>query len=95
LDVSGTYTLRFDLRPDLVSTSVTLHREGSIAFSATFRGRPQRATRRAIVARAIRQPIMPQRVSALIRVHGVWLWLRRLPVTPRPACSPQEEASWT
>jgi DUF1365 family protein len=92
-DLSGTYALRFDLRPDLVSTSVTLHRGGSIAFSATFRGRPQRATRRAIVARSIRQPLMPQRVSALIRLHGVRLWLRRLPVTARPACAPQEAAS--
>jgi DUF1365 family protein len=94
-DVSGTYTLRFDLRPDLVSTSVTLHRHGGVAFSATFRGRPRRATRRAILARSVRQPLMPQRVSALIRVHGVWLWLRRLPVTARPARRPQQEASWT
>ncbi len=94
-DVSGTYTLRFDIRPDLVSTSVTLHREGSIAFSATFRGRPQRATSRAIIARSVRQPLMPQRVSALIRMHGVWLWLRRLPVTARPSSAPRGEASWT
>jgi uncharacterized protein len=94
-DVSGTYTLRFHLRPDLVSTSVTLHRGGAIAFSATFRGRPRPATRRAIVVRSIRQPLMPQRVSALIRVHGVWLWLRRLPLTDRPPRSPQKEASWT
>jgi DUF1365 family protein len=93
--VSGTYTLRFDLRPDLVSTSVTLHHGGSVAFSATFRGRTQPATRRAILGRAIRQPLMPQRVSALIRIHGVWLWLRRLPVTPRPRRSPLQAASWT
>ena len=29
------------------------------------------------------QPLMPQRVAALIRLHGVWLWLRRLPVVRR------------
>ena len=28
---------------------------------------------------------MTQRVTALIRVHGIWLWLRRLPVCPAPA----------
>ena len=39
-DVSGTYELRFTLRPDLVATTVTLRREGAVAFSATFRGRP-------------------------------------------------------
>jgi uncharacterized protein len=82
--VGGSYTLRFTLRPDLVSTSVTLRHGDTVAFSATFHGRPQRATRRALISRFARQPFMPQRVSALIRAHGVWLWLRRLPVTPRP-----------
>ena len=43
-DVSGTYELRFTLRPDLVATTVTLRREGAVAFSATFRGRPEPAT---------------------------------------------------
>ena len=33
-DVSGTYELRFTLRPDLVATTVTLRREGAVAFSA-------------------------------------------------------------
>ena len=33
---------------------------------------------------------MTQRTSLLIRLHGVWLWLRRLPVIPRPAHEPQE-----
>ena len=32
-------------------------------------------------------PLMTQRVSGLIRVHGIWLWLRRLPVRPRPVPS--------
>ena len=83
-DVTGTYELRFTLRPDLVATTVTLRREGTVAFSATFRGRPEPATSRNLVRRLIRQPLMTQRVSALIRVHGIWLWLRR-PARPRSA----------
>jgi uncharacterized protein len=83
-DVDGTYELRFSLTPDRVSTAVTLRREGAIAFSATFRGRPQPATRWALARRLIRQPLMTQRVSALIRVHGIWLWLRGLPVRAHP-----------
>lgn len=82
--VSGSYTLRLILRPDLISTSVTLRHGDTVAFSATFHGRPQPATGRTLLTRFARQPFMPQRVSALIRVHGMWLWLRRLPVTPRP-----------
>jgi uncharacterized protein len=89
-DVGGSYRLRFSLRPELVSTSVTLRHGDAVAFSATFHGRPQRSTGRALVTRFARQPFMPQRVSALIRVHGMWLWLRRLPVTPRPCCDVEE-----
>ena len=83
-DVSGTYELRFALRPDLVATSVTLRREGAIAFSAAFRGRPEPATALALGQLLIRQPLMTQRISALIRVHAIWLWLRGLPVRARP-----------
>jgi DUF1365 family protein len=89
-DVSGTYELRFTLTPDLVATTVTLRRHDAVAFSATFRGRPEPVTRRALGRRLIRQPLMPQRISALIRVHGIWLWLRRLPILSRPQHTPQE-----
>ena len=33
---------------------------------------------------------MTYRISALIRLHGVWLWIRRLPVRPRPEHVSQE-----
>ena len=89
-DVTGTYGLRFTLTPDRVSTAVTLRREGAVAFSATFRGRPEPATSRILAHRLIRQPLMPQRISALIRVHGIWLWLHRLPIRSRPHHTPQE-----
>jgi DUF1365 family protein len=83
-DVSGTYGLKFTLTPDRVSATVILRRRDALAFSATFRGRPEPATHRALARRLIRQPLMTQRVSALIRVHGIWLWLRHLPIHPRP-----------
>lgn len=83
-DVSGTYGLRFTLTPDLVATTVTLRRQDAMAFSATFKGRPEPATPSALARRLIRQPLMPQRVSALIRMHGIWLRLQGLPSHPRP-----------
>jgi uncharacterized protein len=89
-DVTGTYELRFTLRPDLVATTVTLRRHDAVAFSATFRGRPEPATAPALARRLIRQPLMPQRVSALIRVHGIWLWLCGLPVRTHPHHTRQE-----
>ena len=46
----------------------------------------------ALTRRLIRQPLMPQRVSALIRVHGIWLWLRGLSVRAHPHHTRQEGA---
>ena len=89
-DVSGSYALRFALRPDLVSATVTLRRQGAVAFTATFRGRPVAATRLALARQLIRQPLMTQRVSALIRAHGIWLWLHGLPIRSRPQHIRQE-----
>lgn len=89
-DVSGGYQLRFAMGASLVTTSVTLRNAGSIAFAATFRGRPRPATSTAVLRQLIQQPLMTQRVSALIRVHGIWLWLRGLRARPRPVHVPQE-----
>ena len=89
-DVSGRYEMRFELSPQIVSSTIKLHREGKTAFTATFHGRPLLATRQALVGQLIRKPFMPQQVSALIRVHGIWLWLRRLPILRRPLHQTQE-----
>jgi DUF1365 family protein len=89
-DVSGGYDLRFDLTPDHLLTSVVLRHDGKARFAASFAGRPRPATRRAVLAHALRMPLMPQRVSLLIRLHGLRLWLRRLPVQPRPRHRRQE-----
>jgi uncharacterized protein len=82
--VDGAYELRFTLRDDHVGTAVTLRRNSEVAFVAAFRGRPEPATARAVARMRIRQPLMPHRVSTLIRLHGIWLWLRGLPVQPHP-----------
>ena len=89
-DVSGGYQLRFALGPDLVATTVALRAAGSLAFCATFRGRPEPATPTALLRQLVRRPLMTQRTSVLIRMHGIWLWLRGLPVRPRPTHVPQE-----
>ncbi|NIK57670.1 hypothetical protein BJY22_003387 [Kribbella shirazensis] len=89
-DVSGRYRLGFELDHDRVSVRVSLTRGGRTVFGASFDGVPRPATRRSIVATAVRMPLMPHRVSALIRLHGVWLWARRLPVVPRPEHRLQE-----
>ena len=82
-DVVGSYEVRCTLRADLVSTAVTLRRHGEVVFVASFSGRPKPATAGKVTRTLFTQPLMTQRVSALIRIHGVWLWGRGLPVQPR------------
>ena len=65
--------------------TVHLEREGGRPFTATVRG-----TRRAGHHRVrccgwpLRHPFSTLAVSAAIRLHGIRLYLRRLPVQPRP-----------
>ena len=89
LDVSGHYEMRFTLTSGVVSTTVTLLRGESASFSANFRGQPIPATQRAIF-QLFARPFMTQRISILIRIHGIWLWLGRLPVFQLPHHDPQE-----
>ncbi|MBK6870343.1 MAG: DUF1365 domain-containing protein [Kineosporiaceae bacterium] len=89
-EVTGEYTLTFGLTAQQVATSVVLRRDGRVEFSGSFRGVPRPATPGAVVRTVFRHPVMPQRVSALIRWHGIRLWLRRLPVIPRPNHVPQK-----
>ena len=89
-DVSGGYRLRFGLDRDRVTTTVSLQRDDSVVFTAAFHGRPRPATPAALLLQLVRRPLMSQRVSALIRIHGIRLWLRGLPVRPRPVNLPQE-----
>ena len=88
--VTGRYDLRFQLDRRLVASSVVLRQDDEPVFTATFRGTPWPLTRRRLVRLLVTMPFMTHRTSLLIRIHGVWLWLRRLPVVPRPAHRPQE-----
>ncbi|GGU17590.1 DUF1365 domain-containing protein [Nocardioides albus] len=90
-DLSGSYEIRLRLDPTEVSVTVGLDREGVRVLTATTRGTPEPATRRALLRVSLTHLLMPHRVSALIRFQGIRLWLRRLPVFPRPA--PPKEAT--
>ena len=81
--VDGSYDLRFLLDSRRVATTVRLRQSERTVFSAAFSGTLRPATPTRLVSVLVRRPFMTQRVSLLIRAHGVWLWLRRLPVAPR------------
>lgn len=90
-DMAGTYEIGLQVDPEHVSVTVGLDRDGTRVLTANTHGTPEPATLRALLRVSLTHLLMPYRVSALIRVHGIWLWLRRLPLVPRPA--PQKEAT--
>ncbi|MDX6374299.1 MAG: uncharacterized protein QOD98_3287 [Nocardioidaceae bacterium] len=81
----GTYDLTVPVphadRLDIVVNLTTGPSTGKVAtFHASLSGRRTATTPRQAAPAAIRG-------SVLIRMHGIWLWLRRLPVQPRPTHS--------
>ena len=84
--VDGYYLVRAP-RPDTeVDISVALHRDHRQAFpefTANMRGQRRPATTRQVAIMQIISPLAPFVVAARIRIQGIKLWLRRLPVVPR------------
>jgi hypothetical protein len=88
-DASGTYRMRLELRPERVAVAIRLLRGGRHILDAGLSGVPLPLTTRTLLSTFARHALITQRVTALIRIHGIWLWLRRLPVLPRPQHSPE------
>ena len=84
-DVSGEYAVCLLLDESSVVVSVRLDRQGVRVLTAVTRGRPEPATSRAVLRMVRRHGLMTQRVTLLIRAHGIRLWLRGLQVVARPA----------
>jgi DUF1365 family protein len=90
LAVSGEYAMRLPEPDDRLTLSITLWQRGRSALTATLVGDRRPATPATLVRMLLRRPLVTHRTSALIRRHGIALWLRRLPVVPRPTHVPQE-----
>jgi DUF1365 family protein len=81
--VEGRYDIRTRIAEDQVAVAISLTQNDAVVFTAAVHGDLEPATSRATLAAVARNPLPSQRVSALIRWHGIRLWLRRLPVVPR------------
>lgn len=88
--VDGGYRMRLPEPGSRLDLSIHLEREGGRPFTATVRGGRRSATPRQLVRLALRHPLSTLLVSAAIRLHGIRLYLRGLPVQPRPPHRPQE-----
>ena len=83
-EVDGRYLMRFSAPGPQLRITMALRQSGATPFTASVHGEARPATVRSVFRAALRFPMMSLRVSALIRLQGGKLWLRRLPVVPRP-----------
>jgi len=83
-EVAGRYLMRFSAPGPRLQITMALRQDGATPFTARVRGTGRPATVGTVLGATLRFPLMSLRVSALIRLQGVKLWLRRLPVVPRP-----------
>ena len=89
-DLDGYYLVQAP-RPDAeLDVRISLHRENQPAFVATMRGSRRGAGIAELLKLQFVAPLAPLMGAIGIRVQGITLWLRRVPVVPRPACTEKE-----
>jgi len=69
--------------------AIALTRGDQVVFRASLEGSPD-PTAPSFLTGALRHPAAGRRVMALIRVQGIRLWLKHVPVLPRPAAPVHE-----
>ncbi|OEU92218.1 hypothetical protein DB35_08535 [Streptomyces abyssalis] len=88
--VDGAYRMRLPRPGSELHLAVHLERAGGRPFTATVRGRRRPGNTAGLLRAALRHPWPTAAVSTAIRLHGVRLFLRGLPVRPRPRHRIQE-----
>jgi DUF1365 family protein len=91
--VDGGYRMRVPSPGQRLDLTVHLDREGGRAFTATVRGTRRAVSTASLLRLALRHPWSTLAVSAAIRFHGIRLYLRGLPVQPRPGHRTSEKAT--
>lgn len=82
-DVDGFYLVRAPLPDTQVDVTISLHRDDKPAFVATLRGTRRKASIANIIGLQLVAPMAPLMGAVWIRIHGITLWMRRVPVVPR------------
>ena len=82
--IDGRYETRTLIAGDKVTLVVNLFQNDEFVFSASFTGTAQDASFANRCKAYVRTPFSTLQAMARIRAHGIWLWIRRLPVIARP-----------
>jgi DUF1365 family protein len=81
--VDGYYLVNAPRPDENLDVRISLHRENQPAFVVTMRGNRRRAGIAEILRLQLVAPLAPLMGSMSIRIQGITLWLRRVPVVPR------------
>lgn len=82
--VDGVYRMSLSEPADALDLTITLHPAQGRTFVATLRGTASPAGVAGLLQTCLRYPVETMRVSVRIRWQGIRLFLRGLPVIPRP-----------
>jgi DUF1365 family protein len=94
-DVDGYYLVRAPLPDANLDVRISLHRENQPAFVATMRGTRRSASAAELLKLQLIAPLAPLMAAIGIRVQGITLWLRRVPVVPREESIERERVNQT
>lgn len=89
--VDGEYRMSLPEPEESARLAIVLERPEGKPFVASVVGRRLPASNGNIVRILLDIPLAPLRVSIQIFYQGIRLWLRKLPVQPRPTTAPQSE----
>lgn len=82
-EVDGYYLVRAPEPDESLDVAISLHREHIPAFVATLRGTRRRAGVAQVLRMQLIAPVAPLMGAVWIRIQGITLWARRVPVVPR------------
>jgi DUF1365 family protein len=82
-EVDGYYLVCAPRPADELDVTISLHRENKPAFVATLRGSRRRASVGQLLRLQLVAPVAPLMGALWIRIQGITLWARRVPVVPR------------
>ncbi len=88
-EIDGYYLVDAPRPGDTAELAISWHRDHKMVFAATLHGRRLPATAMAVARMQLRAPMAPLMGAVQIRLHGIALWLRGLPVIPRNTPTPQ------
>jgi hypothetical protein len=81
--MDGEYRMHLPRPEALLGLTVALHRGETTPLVATLRGVRRPMDTRSLARVVLGRPLQPQRVSALIRRHGITLWRRKAAIAAR------------